>query len=507
MPENDPPHLSGEAPRTALAELARVFDHQPAATALLESAGFPRQHLPPFGAGTPAEFWNTVVRAIQDGRMEGGMDRLLATAADEYPGNPVFRRWRQDRSATENRGHVRPNEAPSEPAGEHQAAPAGARRQSGAEAPRQASPAPGTQWELIVLRCDEVHLVFDQARAALAGLALPEARVELNYAVSGLVGLQVSGLDAGQAADLQARLQSALPAGSVVQLANHGFRDYLYSRLWLQGPDQGRFELLNVPASTRVADVAKAGISEYDDAMWPRDKNGLPRPAVVDHDRADGTSQRLDPDMTLHDSGIADGDTLHVAPQSTAGSVNPIAREQGLVRVRLQIKEFSDRHPGFRAYGNAVQMPTEYRFEFRAAGFAPPLTKGGTPLPVDEHRVILRLPEDFPMKAPQAFWRTPIFHPNIARQNGLVCLGVLADGYRPAMDFGDLCQMLVDMAGYRNYEVREVYDREAREWALTPAGQSAIEARGGLSLTRWAIGLLEQQAPGSSRLLRIRRSN
>jgi hypothetical protein len=110
---------------------------------------------------------------------------------------------------------------------------------------------------------------------------------------------------------------------------------------------------------------------------------------------------------------------------------------------------------------------------------------------VDEHEVLLLLPESFPMQAPAAFWQTPIFHPNVRRGNGKVCLGVLEDRYRPGLDFGDLCQMLADIAAYRNYEVREGYDAEAREWALSPAGQMAIEGRGGRSVARQLFMLLE----------------
>jgi len=478
-----------------LDELAQVFDQQSAAHALLEHAGFPRRHLAPFGTGTPAQFWESVCREVMNGRMDGGMDALLAEAADEYPGNGVFRPWRREQSAPENREYAPTAAAPTQDQGADRGPSEGQGNGRGED------------WEFLVLGCDEVHLVIDEARAALAALAVGGATVGLNYGVPGLIGLQVAGLDAGQAADLRQALEVALPAGTQVQLASPGFRDYLYSRLWMTGPDQARFELSNVPASTRVADLAKAGITQYDDAMWPRDKNGLQRPAVVDHDRADGTTQRLDPDQTLHESGVADGDTLHVAPEASAGSVNPILREQGLVRARLQIKEFADSHPGFEVRANAVQTPTEYLFLFSVPGFAPPPTAGAAPLPADDHKVLLRLPEDFPMKAPVAYWRTPVFHPNVARENGLVCLGVLADGYRPGMHFGDLCQMLLDMAAYRNYEVREFYDEAARDWALSDEGQAAIERRGGRSLLRWVAGVLDQQGAGLSRPLRIKRSD
>ena len=129
---------------------------------------------------------------------------------------------------------------------------------------------------------------------------------------------------------------------------------------------------------------------------------------------------------------------------------------------------------------------------------------GGAPEPVDEHEVFLILPEGFPVQAPLAIWQTPVYHPNIDLETGKVCLGALEDRYRPAMDFGELCQILVDMAGYRNYEVREGYNTDAAEWAVSPEGRASIEARGGQSVDRmlWRMILDEVQDPLP---LRIRR--
>jgi hypothetical protein len=110
--------------------------------------------------------------------------------------------------------------------------------------------------------------------------------------------------------------------------------------------------------------------------------------------------------------------------------------------------------------------------------------------------------------APQVFWLTEIFHPNVypnydgdaARARpafrGLVCLGELAEAYQPGLDLGRLCQTLLDIAGYRNYSVLErtgrvvyrdgrptedfagnTYDKVAGLWALTH--QEEIEAIGG----------------------------
>ena len=91
------------------------------------------------------------------------------------------------------------------------------------------------------------------------------------------------------------------------------------------------------------------------------------------------------------------------------------------------------------------------------------------------------------MKAPMVFWQTPIFHPNISYKDGEVCLGDLGEHFRPGLDFGELCKTLIDIAAYRNYAVSEGYNKKAQEWAVSEEGQTAIEKRGGKSVTRKLI--------------------
>ena len=110
------------------------------------------------------------------------------------------------------------------------------------------------------------------------------------------------------------------------------------------------------------------------------------------------------------------------------------------------------------------------------------------------HEVRITIDHDFPRNPPDVRWRSPIFHPNIKPVDaeiaaGWLCLGELADAFRPDLDFSEVCRMLADVAGYRNYELRtqaeggEGYvNQDAVEWAKTPAGQQRIAEIGG---TRW----------------------
>ena len=169
-------------------------------------------------------------------------------------------------------------------------------------------------------------------------------------------------------------------------------------------------------------------------------------------------------------------------------------------------------HPGFEMSANSLVAPTEYEFEFTTPSFGPPPGPDRPPLPIDAHRVLVELPPDFPEQAPAAWWQTEVFHPNIHPETGYVCLGALKEHYVPGMDFGELCQMLVDLAAYRNYAVVEddparpgelrgaALDTAAARWAVSADGQRAIEARGGISLTGRMV-----LAGAPERQLRIRR--
>ncbi|ETR66635.1 MAG: ubiquitin-conjugating protein E2 [Candidatus Magnetoglobus multicellularis str. Araruama] len=184
---------------------------------------------------------------------------------------------------------------------------------------------------------------------------------------------------------------------------------------------------------------------------------------------------RLNPTDTLHDAGVRPGDTLRVSPERTAGAINPMDRDAALARVRNEVLDFADAHTGFTVEANSPVAPTEYLFKFSTEGFAPSHFQDGTPRPIKDHEVLLVLPGDFPVQAPEVWWQTDIFHPNIDPKTGFVCLGELQDQYRPALNMGVLCQLLIDLAAYRNYAETDALDMDAARWALSDKGQKAIK--------------------------------
>jgi hypothetical protein len=298
-------------------------------------------------------------------------------------------------------------------------------------------------------------------------LHLPEAAPEQAWRL--LKGL-------AQAAHLNPRAVTVTPNA----LTPRVFRDYFIDEINIEGPDQSQSVAENVPASTTFGELAAAFIHQNSDSATTSEGTH----AVVDVvDPQSGATRRQRPESTLHDGNIQNGDTVHIAHQARAAGINPLLREEALTRVLIQVLAYADAHdPDFQVSYNAVHAPTEYLFRIHAPGWGPPPGGGtGNPSPVDEHEVLLLMPADFPVKAPEAYWQSPVFHPNIDLKTGKVCLGVLETGWRPAMDFAELCQMLVEIAGYQNYSLENGYNTDALKWARSEEGQAAIVARGGES--------------------------
>jgi hypothetical protein len=271
-----------------------------------------------------------------------------------------------------------------------------------------------------------------------------------------------------------------------------------------QVSDGTRYQAVDTPSPETVgnltADVMASHREAHDVSADDAEESGN---TVVDLVGADGTRVRLDPDQTVEDAGITEDAQLRVGAEARAGAVHPQVREDALHRVRLQIVAFAGNHPGMTVRANSTTLPTDYELEFAEPGFGPPPRAGDDPVPIDRHRVLIQLTPDFPAQCPVVFWQSPIYHPNIwpnydsepARSRplarGAVCLGQLQDAWYPAMDFATVCQLIVDIAGYRNYEVFELvtsddgniqikvnyFDKAAASWAWSH--RETIAARNG----------------------------
>jgi ubiquitin-protein ligase len=450
-------------------ELILRFDRN-AAERIVRASGFPAGEIPT-GVADMTAFWADVRNKVEGGVFTRNADAspIVGQALELRPANDVFLDWRD--------GARNP--------------PMDGRKDVKLE--RRA-----TGFCVSAISDRTVQEVFDAAHRVLR-LDQMQTPVELGIATDSFVALVFPTATSDQAVRISSRLAAELklPPQHVTVRSNE-FRDYFVD-LNFEGPDQRRFAATAVPASTPVRDALRGVINgHYKDKNWPEDKSGKPREAVADKVTDDGKTERLVPDKSLHENGVRDGDTLQFASESRAGAINPILREEALARVQSQVASYAKGHPGFAALANSMRAATQYRLNFEAPSLEPPAGGGQPPGRIYRHQVLIELHQDFPMTAPVVVWQTPIFHPNINPKNGLVCLGALGeDRYRPGLDFAELCQMIVDIASYRNYEVREGYNLDAQKWACSDEGQVMIEELGGPSMLRMAFReyMDERQVP------------
>jgi hypothetical protein len=462
-----------------LIELARVFNNQRTAEHILRAIGYPTEAMPAFTEQIEI-VWGEIFSAFDHGIMNAPYRRLLAAGLRRYGSNSVFTDL--DRRYVHRRA--------DEPLETEQQRPA-----AQAEAPAPAEPVAPTCH--VIIRADsENERVATQRWLAVQGLH-PEELWSTTTAVS----YRLSETDPSR---LRRQLEHTDLGWTVVP---PGQPDYLISRIYIQGPDGRQFRITDAPAQQTVGDVAAEVVAEYGDNLPHAD-----RPTVVDQVGADGQGRRMNPDNSLHEEGVGEGDQLRVGFQATAAALNPLDRQDALFRVRNQILAYADAHAEFEVRANSMQLPTEYEIEFESPSFGPPPSLDADPPEIHRHVLSIQLDSEFPMTAPKVFWLTAVFHPNVfpnydceqARRNvlqqGLVCLGALAESYQPSLDFGELCEMLRDIAGFRNYSLTapsgwldstgrqalrgDYYDRLAAEWAASEEGQKRIRDVGGMTAVR-----------------------
>ncbi|MEU8633210.1 effector-associated domain EAD1-containing protein [Amycolatopsis sp. NPDC048633] len=480
--------LSAEELDELLVAFIGAFRIRAAAERAVRRLGFPVAALP--GFDNPSDFWSNIFLEVENGILDttAANWELLMCGLRVYPRNETFRRLAVRYGLVQDASPQAVPEPPAVPAplaarpADVAGGPAPEARQAGHELPSV-----GDTCHVIVRAGSED--ARDDAYKVLAGLGLDPAE---EWSTANAVSFRLSSADAGAVR----RLLDATTLGWT--LVPPGVPDYLIARLYIDGPDGRRFRIEDAPAQQTMGHIA----SELIHTQYPGDFAGR-RQAVVDHVDDRGTRRRVRGEDTLHDAGIRDGDQLRVGFQATAGS-NPLDRQDAIFRVRKQMRDYAAAHPGFEVRVDSDLLPMAYLISFSAPSWAPPAEPGGPVRRTDRHEVEIELGPEFPITPPRVVWRSPIFHPNVApmydtperrvakEMRGTVCLGLLQTSYQPAMSFGELCQILVDMAGYRNYSLVErvehpdgrvellpnVYDANARAWV--DANPDRIREIGGI---------------------------
>lgn len=444
--------------------MARVARTPDSGSMYLSAIGFPDTALPT-SAETPEVWWHLVFQQLDLGRVRNPYTGLIRAVRRALPENRALARMYQ-------RYVVDPESVAQDE-----------------EDRRQAT----ATCRVMVNANDEDERLDVQRR--LLGLGLePRHHWSTTYQVSFFVN----------SADPSAVRRMLDRTDLSWTVAEPGQGDYVIPVLGLQGPDGSRFIARDTPAQRTFRDVAEDMIATH----YPGHTAGDTVPnTIIDQVGPDGQRQRTNPNSTLEEGGVQDGDQLRIGFEGRAGAVNPITRDDALHRVRSQILDHVRSHPGTTVSANSSTLPTAYDLEFDQDSFGPPPPGEPDPVLVKHHKLRIELGPEFPQTPPVVFWLSPIFHPNVfpmydseaARDRpelrGLVCLGQLDDAWYPGMDMREVCQMLVEIAGYRNYDLFQVtddggvpqlkgnfFDGRAAAWALHH--QQAINDRGGVPIVR-----------------------
>ncbi|WP_440099030.1 effector-associated domain EAD1-containing protein [Streptosporangium sp. H16] len=460
-------HLTPDSRDIFLEALASAFGNSREANHILEAIGFPMASVP--GFDRPFDFWNDVFREFNRGIMPTPYRLLLNASLRRYGHNAGFTRVAAACGLTTG----------------------GTGAGTGAGIGTREDP-PACH---VIVRADSES----ERRATARWLTAEGLEPREVWSTPTAVSYRLGETDPGA---VRLALENRPDLGWTV--VPPGAPDYLIHHIYVEGPDGRRFSVTDAPAQQTVGNLAEEIVEQY------RENGGLPsgdRPTVVDKVGPAGQGERTNPDNTLHEEGIGEDDLLRVGFQATAAAINPLDRQDALSRARNQIRAYARARPGFVVRSNSTELPTEYEIRFEGRSFGPPVSRETEPLDIGHHIVSILLCTQFPLTAPQVFWESPIFHPNVfptyecealrrrPHMQGLVCLGTLAESYSPSLDFGELCATLRDIAGFRNYSVfvlsedldaggprirGDYYDEEAALWAVSLTGQERIQKIGGM---------------------------
>ncbi|GIH10886.1 hypothetical protein Rhe02_89530 [Rhizocola hellebori] len=472
-------------------ELSDVYIYPEECQALASAIRYPAGRLPNWQAvQTSLGFWQALVRQVQAGVLEGGrgVEALGQEAWRMYPSNTVFQ-WAATGQPVPPAPAPQQQQQTTRPRAQRPPATPAPPPRPAAHAAPAATPFPASDvgpYRVMELTGSERYAEMLEVMQGL------DPNLDLLWSQFGqlAVRLRNTTITVNQAtAAIAARLRETVQ-GTV---RDYAYRPHLFQRLTVQGPDNQSFDLSAVPNTTLVSEVPQAVLDEYRAAVT--DRLGRRMRTVVDLVHPGGRVERLQPGRTLHEAGVTEGALLRVSTETTAGRGDLDYRIQAL-RARNEILDFAEDHPDLLIV-NAYEprdLPAEYHITLTVPGIARG-AGGGVPVPIAKHEIAISLPPGaYPLHAPTVYWRTDVFHPNIGVRDvplvGTVrrlCLGILDKYYVKEMNFGELCQMIIDVASYEQYTLPAsedpggpgVFNQAAADWATSGIGQEMILSIGG----------------------------
>src|SRR5262249_25158283 len=145
------------------------------------------------------------------------------------------------------------------------------------------------------------------------------------------------------------------------------FQPYLYSELTVFGPDTTPYLLQSVPSTMTPADIAAAIVAQIP-AMSGREDATIS--TVIDVE-TDAGSERLNPELTLHENKVKDKGKLRVGTKAVAGGgmISPELRMEAQLRMRAQIRRYELGHRDFEIVGyDNEDLPNKITFELAGPG-------------------------------------------------------------------------------------------------------------------------------------------
>lgn len=260
-------------------------------------------------------------------------------------------------------------------------------------------------------------------------------------------------------------------------------------KIFVETPSGDRFEA-DVPCGTKVSQIA---VDFFESQGWPlEDRRGHGQRAVVErvNPKNPDDTKRLNSDNDICESGLDDGVTLRIIPESRAGSVDQRARLTSLTMDYNEMQALSQQNPLVTFTVNRTQAPDLYNLALHYTSFIELVPPESEPRKNDPeagpHRVEIMLGSQYPRRAPIVTWQTPIFHPNILQSGrdilqsgGTVCLGALHERYLPGMGLARLVRMLIEMVQWRNFDTYSAINPQAAEWGAKVENWSIIKSIGG----------------------------
>jgi Effector-associated domain 1 len=283
-------NLSGDDRYELRQAISRLFATEPQISNFLARINYPVRMIPSMDNRESDEIWANIFRDLDNGVIAEPYSRVLGAALRVYGFNPTL----QDIAARYGLIEAEPSEG----------SPVVTADRSSAAA-----------YHVIFRTATEEDRV--RARELLESLNLKPREV---WTTADAVSFE---LESERREDPHLLLErSGADLGWVVVPPSSA--DYLLRQLLVEGPDGRQFRFVDTPAATTVEAIAAELIDQY-----PVEGARSSLSTSIDRVDASGQPERLNPEQTLDDAGVRDGDRLRVSSTARAGGGSGVSWKTG----------------------------------------------------------------------------------------------------------------------------------------------------------------------------------